>query len=70
MEESSQSVNSEQDEKVYTIVDIKKFLMFMSGLQLNNCRTMLSIIQGKMVKLFLEQPGAMSLQVFLTQLTL
>lgn len=49
-------------------VDIKKFLMFLYGMQLNNSKTICSIVHGKMVKLHLEQPGALSLQYFLTQL--
>ncbi|KAI4468196.1 mitotic and dna damage checkpoint protein hus1 [Holotrichia oblita] len=48
-------------------IDIKKFLMFLYGMQLNNSKTICSIVHGKMVKLHLEQPGALSLQYFLTQ---
>ncbi|GJQ65999.1 hypothetical protein Trydic_g4092 [Trypoxylus dichotomus] len=53
---------------VSAVIDIKKFLMFLYGMQLNNSKTICSIVQGKMVKLHLEQPGALSLQYFLTQL--
>lgn len=63
---------SENDDKllghlVSATVDMKKFLMFLYGMQLNNSKTICSIVQGKMVKLHLEQPGALSLQYFLTQ---
>ncbi|KRT85775.1 hypothetical protein AMK59_2330, partial [Oryctes borbonicus] len=53
---------------VSAVIDIKKFLLFFYGMQLSNTKTTCSIVQGKMVKLHLEQPGALSLQYFLTQL--
>ncbi|CAH1163589.1 unnamed protein product [Phaedon cochleariae] len=56
-------------EVVSSTVDIKKFVMFLSGLQISNCRTLCSIVSGKMVKLFMEQPGALSIQIFLTELS-
>lgn len=59
-----------QRQQVNSIIDIKKFLMFLSGMHSNNCRTICSIVHNKMVKLFMEQPGAFSLQVFLTQLSI
>ena len=65
--EESDSINDEDGQAVSTVVDIKKFLMFLTGMQVNNCRTVCSIVQGKMVKLFLQQPGALSLQCFLTE---
>ncbi|XP_025835210.1 checkpoint protein HUS1 [Agrilus planipennis] len=56
-------------EIVSATIDIKKFLMFITGMHINNnCTTICSIVQEKMVKLFLEQPGSLSLQCFLTQL--
>lgn len=61
------------DEDLDTVtatIDIKKFLMFLNGMQMSNCRTMCSIVQGKMVKLFLEQPGIVSMQIFLTEQSL
>ncbi|KAG5894524.1 hypothetical protein JTB14_026813 [Gonioctena quinquepunctata] len=54
---------------ISSTVDIKKFLMFLSGLQINNCSTLCSIVNGKMVKLYMEQPGALSIQIFLTELS-
>lgn len=60
----------EDVDAVTATIDIKKFLMFLTGMQMNNCRTTCSIVQGKMVKLHLEQPGALSLQIFLNQLSL
>ncbi|XP_044265051.1 checkpoint protein HUS1 [Tribolium madens] len=68
--ELTPDLEDEDQQKVSSIVDIKKFLMFLSGMQLNNCRTVCSIVHGKMVKLFMEQPGALSLQIFLTQLSI
>nr|CAI5830874.1 unnamed protein product [Callosobruchus analis] len=50
-------------ELIQSIVDIKKFVMFLSGLQINNCRTTCSIVHGKMVKLYMDQPGALSIQL-------
>ncbi|KAF2903005.1 hypothetical protein ILUMI_03174 [Ignelater luminosus] len=54
---------------VSATIDIKKFLMFLTGMQVNNCKTTCSIVQSKMVKLALEQPGALSFQCFLTELS-
>lgn len=45
------------EDQVSSTIDIKKFLMFLNGMQLNNCRTMCSIVHERMVKLFMEQPG-------------
>ncbi|KAJ8924418.1 hypothetical protein NQ315_007214 [Exocentrus adspersus] len=59
----------ELQQSVHSTVDIKKFVMFLSGLQINNCRTVCSIVHEKMVKLHVEQPGALTIQVFLTELT-
>lgn len=56
-------------ETVTATIDIKKFLMFLTGMQVTNCYTMCSIVQGKMVKLFIEQPGVISLQIFLTEVS-
>ncbi|XP_072385156.1 checkpoint protein HUS1 isoform X1 [Diabrotica undecimpunctata] len=53
---------------ISSTIEIKKFLMFLTGLQISNCRTLCSIVHGKMVKLYMEQPGALSIQVFLTEL--
>lgn len=58
------------EETVSSTVDIKKFLTFLSGMQLNNCRAICNIVQGKMVKLSMEQPGALLLQIFLTELSI
>ncbi|XP_063932679.1 checkpoint protein HUS1 [Zophobas morio] len=66
----SQDYENDEEQRVNSVVDIKKFLMFLSGMQLNHCRTVCSIVHGKMVKLFMEQPGVLSLQVFLTQLSI
>lgn len=55
---------------VTATIDIKKFLMFLTGMQLNNCRTTCSIVHGKMVKLSCEQPGSLSLQCFFTEVLL
>lgn len=57
-------------ETVTATIDIKKFLMFLTGMQMSNCTTMFNIVQGKLVKLFLEQPGIISLQIFLTEMSL
>lgn len=64
-----QTIDEDLDTVTATI-DIKKFLMFLTGMQMSNCRSMCSIVQGSMVKLFLEQPGIISLQIFLTELSL
>lgn len=61
---------SQNEEIVSCTLDIKKFIMFFSGLQINNCKTMCSIVHHKMVKFFMEQPGALSIQIFLTEITL
>lgn len=58
--------NTEQ--LISSTIDVKKFLMFISGLQINNCRTLCSIVHGKMVKLYMEVQGALSIQVFLTEM--
>lgn len=65
-------VNDIQDmrDTVSVTVDIKKFLMFLTGMQINGCKTTCSIVNEKMVKLHMEQSGALSLQMFLTQLSL
>ncbi|XP_030765114.1 checkpoint protein HUS1 isoform X2 [Sitophilus oryzae] len=55
---------------VSSTIDIKKFIMFLSGMQLNNCQAVCNIVQGKMVKLYMEQPGALLLQIFLTEMTI
>lgn len=49
-------------------VDIKKFLMFLTGMQVTNYKAMCNIVQDKMIKIFLEQPGVLSFQIFLTEL--
>ncbi|KAJ8939648.1 hypothetical protein NQ314_011068 [Rhamnusium bicolor] len=54
----------EGTENIHSTIDIKKFLMFLSGLQINNTRTVCSIVHEKMVKLNMEQPGALSIQIF------
>ncbi|XP_060524868.1 checkpoint protein HUS1 isoform X2 [Cylas formicarius] len=58
-----------QEGSVVSTIDLKKFLMFLTGMQLTNCRATCSIIHRKMVKLFLEEPGALSLQIFLSELS-
>lgn len=68
--DNDSSISENETDTVTATIDIKKFLMFLSGMQMNNCRTTCSIVQGKMVKLFLEQPGALTLQIFLTELSL
>lgn len=63
-------INSSSDEEVVCCtVDIKKFLMFLSGLQITNCKTVCSIVHHKMVRFFMEQPGALSIQIFLTEIS-
>lgn len=62
--------SSGDEEEVYCTVDIKKFLMFLSGLQMNNCKTLCSIVHRKMVRFFMEQPGALSIQIFLTEISI
>lgn len=57
-------------ETVTATIDIKKLLMFLTGMQMSNGHVMCSIVQGRMVKLFLEQPGVISWQIFLTELSL
>lgn len=65
-----EDVSQQTDEQTVTAtVDVKKFLMFLTGMQLNNCRTTCSIVHGRMVKLFLEQPGSLSFQCFLTEVS-
>jgi len=69
--EEMECENEEQDLQMVTAtIDIKKFLMFLTGMQLNNYRTTCSIVQSKMVKLALEQPGALSLQCFFTEVSI
>ncbi|XP_056642687.1 checkpoint protein HUS1 [Diorhabda sublineata] len=66
------SNNDDEDDDsqlISSTIDIKKFLMFLSGLQISNCRTLCSIVHGQMVKLFMEQPGALSIQIFLTEMS-
>ncbi|XP_066249726.1 checkpoint protein HUS1 [Euwallacea similis] len=60
----------EDGEAVSSIIDIKKFLTFLSGMQLNNCQAICNIVQGKMVKLSMEQYGVLLLQIFLTELSI
>ncbi|XP_023311397.1 checkpoint protein HUS1 isoform X2 [Anoplophora glabripennis] len=62
--------DDEAEEVVCSTIDIKKMLMFLSGLQFNSCRTVCSIVHEKMVKLHLEQPGALTIQIFLTELSI
>lgn len=55
---------------VTATVDIKKFLMFLDGMQINNdCKTICNIVHGKMLKLQIEQPDMFSLQCFLTEIS-
>lgn len=61
-------INEDDPQAITSTIDIKKFLMFLSGMQLNNCKALCSIVQNRMVKLYMEQPGAMKLQIFLTEL--
>lgn len=65
----SNNDENEDSQLISSTIDIKKFLMFLSGLQISNCRTLCSIVHGQMVKLFMEQPGALSIQVFLTEMS-
>ncbi|KAF5304880.1 hypothetical protein FQR65_LT00764 [Abscondita terminalis] len=60
---------STDETTVSATIDIKKFLMFLSGMQINNCQTNCSIVHGKMVKLSIEQVGVLSLQCFFTELS-
>nr|XP_022914458.1 checkpoint protein HUS1 [Onthophagus taurus] len=57
-------------ETVSATVDVKKFLMFLTGMQLHNARTICSIVHNRMVKFYLEQNGSLSLQYYLTQVSL
>lgn len=61
--------DEENGQVIQSVIDIKKFLMFLTGLQISNCQTTCSIVNGKMVKLHVEQPGALSIQIFLTELS-
>lgn len=54
-------------ELVSTTIEIKKFLMFLNAMHVSNYQTTCSIVHGNMLKLYLEQPGALILQCFLTQ---
>ncbi|ENN72820.1 checkpoint protein HUS1 [Dendroctonus ponderosae] len=63
------SSEDEMGDSVSSTIDIKKFITFLFGMQLNNCQAICNIVQGKMVKLQMEQPDAFSLQIFLTQLS-
>lgn len=56
-----------QMEVVRCQVDIKKFLLFLTGLQITNHKTICSIVDEKMVRLHFEQQGVVTLQCFLTQ---
>ncbi|KAK4885330.1 hypothetical protein RN001_001601 [Aquatica leii] len=67
--ESTVGDGSANESIVTATIDIKKFLMFLTGMQLNHCRTTCSIVHGKMVKLASEQVGALSLQCFFTELS-
>ncbi|XP_044745246.1 checkpoint protein HUS1 [Coccinella septempunctata] len=63
--------DTNEDDEMHAVsstIDIKKFLMFLSGMQLNNCKALCGIVHNRMVKLYMEQPGAMKLQIFLTEL--
>ncbi|XP_017785273.1 PREDICTED: checkpoint protein HUS1 [Nicrophorus vespilloides] len=62
--------NNEDCQAVSAVIDVKKFLMFLTGLHISNCRTICSIVHGQMVKLHLEQPGVSSLQCFLSEITI
>lgn len=68
----AQDENDEADAQMVTAtVDIKKFLMFLNGMQINNnCKTICNIVHGKMMKLQVEQSEMFSLQCFLTELSL
>ncbi|KAB0804327.1 hypothetical protein PPYR_02685 [Photinus pyralis] len=68
LENTNDADATEVNSVVTATIDIKKFLMFLAGMQLNNCRTTCSIVHGKMVKLSCEQPGALSLQCFFTEI--
>lgn len=50
-------------------IDMKKFLTLLAGLQITNHKTICSIVDEKMVKLHFEQPGAITLQCFLTHVS-
>lgn len=63
------TTREDEDNIISSTVDIKKFIMFLSGMQLNNCQAVCNIVQDKMVKLYMEQPGALLLQIFLTEVT-
>ncbi|KAK9891173.1 hypothetical protein WA026_013489 [Henosepilachna vigintioctopunctata] len=67
-DEDSTRENDGELHAVSSTIDIKKFLMFLSGMQFNNCKALCSIVQNRMVKLYMEQPGAFKLQIFLTEL--
>ncbi|CAH1979678.1 unnamed protein product [Acanthoscelides obtectus] len=64
------AIEENDSDLIQSVVDIKKFVMFLSGLQINNCRTTCSIVHSKMVKLYMDQPGSLSIQVFLTEMSL
>ncbi|KAF5272405.1 hypothetical protein FQA39_LY07873 [Lamprigera yunnana] len=57
-------------ESVSATIDSKKFLMFLTAIQLNRCQTTCSIVQGKMVKLTSTQPDTFSVQCFFTEMSI
>lgn len=63
------SSEDEMGDSVSSTIDIKKFITFLFGMQLNSCQAICNIVQGKIVKLHMEQPDAFSLQIFLTELS-
>lgn len=68
MSEGEETGISNCEDTVSATVDIRKFLMFLSGMQLTNYNTTCSIVNHKLVRLSLEQPGALSLQCYFSQI--
>ncbi|CAG9859398.1 unnamed protein product [Phyllotreta striolata] len=64
---SDDDIEDSSNSQISSTIDIKKFLLFLAGLQINNTRVLCSIVHNKMVKLFIEQQGSLSIQVFLTE---
>lgn len=69
-EDENEEENATDQSTVTATVDIKKFLMFLTGMHINNYQTTCSIVHNSMVKLALTQPDALSLQFYLTELSL
>ncbi|CAG9760519.1 unnamed protein product [Ceutorhynchus assimilis] len=60
--------NTDEDNvKVTATIDSKKFLNYLSGMQILNCPAICSIAHERLVKLSLDAPGRVKLQIFVFQ---